>query len=365
MQNFKSPFSNLSPEFRFIITGIFYISILNILPSLKIFDLFTFFAIYACYKHLKSKPNFNDEKIIISGIVMNLYVSEAFFLVYYIMKSLLTTADDLYNYPNDRSIAIIISFFLFIPYFYYISVKEDPDKVSQIIRNFLKEYYQFFLLLICYIFITKAVITKHCYEHIAILVVISFMIFISTNILNKKCSLFLEILGFSYLFFVFTINFMMYFHDREKFINNMHLSIDNNIAILFIFINIFLITLILLINKTNTEKAKIFLFILLIISLFIPDNSIFCFIFYITSSIILPILIIYYKKLSIFHAKIFFLILNAITILISMPATQGRGGYTGSLSIFYSSINFPVLLIIIFISNHIEKKKLAKNNIIS
>jgi hypothetical protein len=358
-------FSNLSSEVRFIIIGIFYISILNILSFVKIFDLFTFFAIYGCYKHLKSKPNFNKKRLIISLLMIIILILEFVNLFGYIFVCFRTLLNELDGGVVNRSISIIASFCLGISYNIYNLFKTNPKNNSQIIKEFFIEYYQLFLILICYIFITKAVITKHFFEHIAILVVISFMIFISTNILNKKCSLFLEILGFSYLFFVFTINFMMYFHDREKFINNMHLSIDNNIAILFIFINIFLITLILLINKTNTEKAKIFLFILLIISLFIPDNSIFCFIFYITSSIILPILIIYYKKLSIFHAKIFFLILNAITILISMPATQGRGGYTGSLSIFYSSINFPVLLIIIFISNHIEKKKLAKNNIIS
>jgi hypothetical protein len=358
-------FSNLSSEVRFIIIGIFYISILNILSFVKIFDLFTFFAIYGCYKHLKSKPNFNKKRLIISLLMIIILILEFVNLFGYIFVCFRTLLNELDGGVVNRSISIIASFCLGISYNIYNLFKTNPKNNSQIIKEFFIEYYQLFLILICYIFITKAVITKHFFEHIAILVVISFMILISTNILNKKSSLVLEILGFSYLFFVFATNYLIYYYDREVSKNGMQLSIDNNMAIFIIFINIIIITLIFLSKKNTFEKAKIFLLILLIISLFIPDNSIFCFIFYITSSIILPILIIYYKKLSIFHVKILFIILNIIMFLISAPFTAGRGGMVGYNLIILSLINIAILLTINFVSNFIAQKKQAKNNIIS
>jgi hypothetical protein len=358
-QQLISIFHNLTSEKNFIITGIFYILILNILPFIKIFDLFTFFAIYGCVRHLQSRPCTSKNKLL--SIAINIIlILEILNLLSYIFVCFQTIINELDRGVIDRLKYFIVSFFLVICYLIYNSIQKNPNSFLQIIKEFLKEYYQFFLLLICYIFITKAVITKHFFEHIAILVVISFVILISTNILNKKSSLFLEILGFSYLFFVSVANFVLYYKHQLISKNFMPLTIDNNMAIFIIFINIVMIILIFLNKKIIPEKTKIFLLILLTISLFIPDNAIFCFIFYLTSSIILPILIIYYKKLSIFHARIFFIILNLIMFMISLPYTVGRGGELGYKLGQFAFLNIVILLIITFVANLIARKKQAK-----
>jgi len=352
-QQLISIFHNLTSDKNFIITGIFYILILNILPFIKILDLLIFFAIYGCYKHLKSKPKLNKDRLLMSLSIIIILILEVLNLFNYIISKIIFEFEG-----KNMKYSMLISFFLFISYLTYISMRTNPNKTAKIFKAFLINFFQLFAVLICYIFVIKSFMVEHIFEPIVILIVISMLILASCNILTKKSSLILEIICFAHLFFVFMSTYSI--SSRE--INDMQLSFKNNIAIFIIFIDIIGLALIFLKNKNYPEKAKIFLIILLTISLFISNNSIFYFHYYLTSSIFLPILIIYYKKLSISHTKIFFIILNLIMFVASMALTSGRGGGLGSSLMGFTLLNLIILFIIIFFSNQIEGKNKIQNN---
>ena len=260
IQQFKSLFFNLSPESRFIIIGIFFILILNILPFVKILDLLVFFVIYACYEHIKSKPKLNKDRLLMSLSIMIILFLEIL---------------NLYNYIISKSIIqLLISFFLFISY-----LQTNPTKTPETFKAFLINFFQLFAVLICYFFVIESIVVAHLFEPIVILTVINMLILASCNILTKKNSLVLEIICFAYLFFVFMMNFPLVFIDNIELQLELlsQLSFKNNIAIFIIFINIIGLSIIFLKNKNYPEKAKIFLIILLTISLFIPNYCIFYF----------------------------------------------------------------------------------------
>jgi len=136
-----SRLSNMSPESKFIIWGIFYtVFALNILTIYRIFDLLTFFGIYFCYKHLISMPAFNKKRWFVSSVIIVILILEAFMLINYVLFTFLM----IFNFGSreNNQLTILISLFFFFIYWIVTRIKSNPNKISEIFKNIFFEYFQ-------------------------------------------------------------------------------------------------------------------------------------------------------------------------------------------------------------------------------
>ena len=195
----SSLYSNLSPEVKFIIWGIFYtVFALNILANYRIFDLLTFFGIYFCYKHLISMPAFNKNRWFISSVIIVILILEGFSLINYVLFTFLM----IFNFESreNNQLTILVSLFFFFIYWIVTRIKSNPKKISEIFKNIFFEYFQLFVVVIFYICATLFILQRYDLPYIITLMIINLIILTSTNILSKKTSTILEILCFGYLF---------------------------------------------------------------------------------------------------------------------------------------------------------------------
>ena len=344
---------NLSLEVKFIILGLFYIITMNVMTIFRIFDLLTFFCIYFCYKHLLSKPALSKKRYFISSVIIVILILETFALINYVLFAFLMifNFDDQKNYGLTR----LISLFLFLIYWIVTRIKSNPNKISEIFKTILCEYFQLFVVIIFYIFATRLILQRYDLPYIITLMIINIIILASTNILSKKTSTILEILCFGYLFLA-----LAFFSVQPK---NENISAENKVAIFLVILNFISFAIVFLKNKNYPEKTKIFLLAILMISFFIPSGNSFIFFVYLISTFIIMRLIIVNEKLSILNASIFFILLIIAIFAVSMPLSVGRGGGIGFELMIFSLIEFVILPIIIFFSNRTLKKRKLKNDI--
>ena len=349
-----SSLSNMSPEVKFIIWGIFYtVFALNILANYRIFDLLTFFGIYFCYKHLISMPAFNKNRWFISSVIIVILILEGFSLINYVLFTFLM----IFNFGSreNNQLTILVSLFFFFIYWIVTRIKSNPNKISEIFKNIFFEYFQLFVVVIFYICATLFILQRYDLPYIITLMIINIIILASTNILSKKTSTILEILCFGYLF----LNLAL-FSIQTK---NEHISAENNVAIFLVILNFISLAIVFLKNKNYPEKTKILLLAILMISFFLPSDNSFIFFVYLISTFIIIRLIIVNEKLSILNASIFFILLIIAIFIMSMPLSVGRGGRAGFELMIFALIEFVMLPIIVFLSYRTLKKRRLKNDI--
>ena len=343
-----SRLSNISPEAKFIIWGIFYIVFaLNILSIYRIFDLLAFFGIYFCYRHLHSKPAFNKNRWFISSAIIVILILESLTLisyVFFIFSSMI----------KNIELTKLISLFLFLVYWITTSIKSNPNKISEILKTIFCEYFKLFAVVIFYICVTLFILQRYDLPYIITLIIINIIILASTNILSKKTSTILEILCFGYLF----LNLAL-FSIQTK---NEHISTENNVAIFLVILNFVGIAIVFLKNKNYAEKTKIILLAILMITLFFSNGPIIYLIFLISNFMIIRLTIVN-EKLSILNASIFFTLLIIAIFIMSIPLTVGRGGRLGYELGETAFLQLIMLPIIVFFSHRTLKKRKLKNDI--
>ena len=345
--------SNMSPEAKFIIWGIFYtVFALNILTIYRIFDLLTFFGIYFCYKHLISMPAFNKNRWLISSVVIVILILEGYALINYVFFTL----ERILNFFDREKygLKILISLFLFLIYWIIIRIKSNPKKISEIFKNIFFEYFQLFAVVIFYICVTLFILQRYDLPYIITLMIINLIILTSTNILSKKTSTILEILCFGYLFLALTF---FSIPIKKEFIFP-----ENKVAIFLMILNFIGFAIVFLKNKNYAEKTKIILLALLMISFFFADKPNVCYLYFIATFIIVRFIIVY-EKLSTLNASIFFTFILIMICIVTIYIPTGRGGGPGYELVETAFLQLIILPIIIFFSNRTLKKRKLKNNI--
>lgn len=349
----SSLYSKLSPEAKFIIWGIFYtVFAFNILSIYRIFDLLTFFGIYFCYKHLISMPAFNKNRWFISSVIIVILILEGFTLINYVFFTL----ERILNFFDREKygLKILISLFLFLIYRIAIRIKSNPNKISEILKTIFCEYFQLFAVVIFYIYATHLIVQRYDLPYIITLMIINLIILTSTNILSKKTSTILEILCFGYLFLALTF---FSIPIKKEFI-----SPENKIAIFLVILNFVGFAIVFLKNKNYAEKTKIILLALLMTSFFFADKTNVCYLYFITTFIIVRFVIVY-EKLSTLNASIFFTLILIMICIVAMSIPTGRGGGPGYELVETTLLQLIILPIIVFFSNRTLKKRKLKNDI--
>jgi hypothetical protein len=345
-----SRLSNMSPEAKFIIWGIFYtVFALNILTIFRIFDLFIFFGIYFCYKHLISMPAFNKKRWFVSSVIIVILIIEAFALFNFVFFTFLM----IFNFGSreNNQLTRLISLFFFFIYWITARIKSNPNKISEIFKTTFYEYFQLFAVVIFYICTTLFILKKYDLPYMITLMIINIIILASTNVLSKKTSTILEILCFGYLF----LN-LAFFSIQTK---NEHISAENNVAIFLVILNFIGIAIVFLKNKNYAEKTKIILLAILMPTLFFSSGPIIYLIYLIFTFMIIRLIIVN-EKLSILNASIFFILLIIAIFIMSIPLSVGRGGGPGFALMIFSLIEFVMLPIIVFLSYRTLKKRKLK-----
>ena len=345
---------NRSPEAKFIILGAFYTFFaIPALAQIRMFDLFTFFGIYIVIKHIISMPALSKKRRFISFVIIFILILECCLLFVYVFFTFFEIL-----FQNDSSmnhgLTTVFSLILFLIYWITIRIKSNPNKISEIFKNILCEYFQLFAVMIFYILATRLILQRYDLPYIITLMIINIIIIASTNILSKKTSTILENLGFGYLFLALTF---FSIPIKKEFI-----SLENKVAIFLVILNFIGIAIVFLKNKNYAEKTKIILLAILMISLFFSNGPIiYC--IYLISNFMIIRLIIVNEKLSILNASIFFILLIIAILIISMPLTAGRGGGVGYELAETAFLQLIILPIIIFFSNRTLKKRKLKNDI--
>lgn len=353
--------SKTQPEAKFIILGLFYIITMNVMTIFRIFDLLTFFCIYFCYKHLLSKPTLSKKRMLLSSAIIIIFVLEIYMLISYVFFICLSS----FFYSNIKSrvntdfykidlFTVFLSFILFLIYWIVNYLKSNPNKIIDIIKTFIFEFFQLFAVVIFYIYATRLILQRYDLPYIITLMIINIIILASTNILSKKTSTILEILCFGYLFLALTF---FSISTKKEFI-----SPENNVAIFLVILNFISFAIVFLNNRNYAEKNKILLLALLMISFFFSDKPI-VYSLYLIATFIIVRFIIVYEKLSTLNASIFFTLLIIAIFIISIPLTVGRGGGVGYDLGGKAFLQLIILPIIIFFSNRTLKKRKLKNDI--
>ena len=270
---------NLSLEVKFIILGLFYIlipiPIMTIIGLTKlIFGIFTFsiFYIYFCTKHLFSLPSLSKKRFFLSSAIIIIFVYELLTLIGYIGLLIYFCFALFLDSKTTQSdiLATFLPLILFLTYLISAYLKSNPNKIIDIIKTFIFEFFQFFAVAIFYFLIIKFTPEKYDSSFLTLAIAINIILLSRTNILAKRVSTMLETLSIGYLFIQLT--FISLASERLTIVK--HLSLENYIVIFILMINLIGFSIVFFTTKIRAEKAKIILLIALMISFFFADNEI-------------------------------------------------------------------------------------------
>lgn len=357
--------SKTQPEAKFIILGLFYIITMNVMTSFRIFDLLTCFCIYFCIKHLNSKPTLSKDRAFISSAIIIIFVLELFTLISYVFSLAIFCYGSLYSSTKSTSntdfktidiLTFFLSFILFFIYWISIRIKSNPNKIIDIIKTFIFEFFQFFAVAIFYFLVIILTPEKYNSSFLTLAIAINLILLTYANILTTRVSKMLEVLSIGFLFIKLTLIFAIF----QRANNHEYLSLENYVVIFILIINLIGLSIIFFKSKIRAEKSKIILLIALMISFFYADNIIIR-IFYYLASLALIRLMILCKILKTSKVFTFFIALDIILFIISIPLTVGRGGGAGFGLMIIFTLNLILIPIVIFFSNKALKKHELKN----
>jgi hypothetical protein len=237
-------------------------------------------------------------------------------------------------------------------------LKSNPNKIIDIIKTFIFEFFQFFAVAIFYFLIIKFTPEKYNSSFLTLAIVINIILLSRTNILAKRVSTMLETLSIGYLFIQLT--FISLASERLTIVK--YLSLENYIVIFILLINLIGFSIVFFTTKIRAEKAKIILLIALMMSFFFANNNMINLFYYLASLTFIRLMILC-KTLKTSKVFTIFIILNIFFFLFSIPLSVGRGGGSGFdlLRIFF--LNLILIPIIVFFSNRTLKKRKLKNDI--
>ena len=351
------------PEAKFIILGLFYIIAMNVMTLFRIFDLLIFFCIYFCIKHLNTKPTLSKKRMLLSSTIIFIFVLEIWILINYVSFICFSP----FFYSNIKSSAnpgfykidlltVFLSFILFLIYRIANYLKSNPNKIIDIIKTFIFEFFQLFAVVIFYFFVLNSTPEKYTSSFLILAIVINIILLSNINILAKRVSAMLETLSIGYLFMHLTLIDVV----SKRLTTVKYISLENYVVIFILIINLIGFSIIFFTTKNRAEKAKIILLIALMMSFFFANNNMISLFYYLASLIFIRLMILC-KTLKTSKVFTIFIILNIFFFLLSMPLSQGRGGGAGFELLNIFILNLILIPIIVFFSNKALKKHELKN----
>ena len=354
--------SKTHPEAKFIILGLLYIITMNVMTIFRIFDLLTFFCIYFCIKHLSSKPTLSKKRMLLSSTIIFIFVLEIWILINYFsficfnsfFNSQIKSSANPDLYKVDL-FTVFLSFILFLIYWIVNYLKSNPNKIIDIIKTFIFEFFQFFAVAIFYFFVVKLTPEKYISSFLTLAIAINIILLTSTNILAKRVSILLEVLSVGYLFIQLTLIAVA----SERLTIAKYISLESYIVIFILIINLIGFSIIFFQTKNRPEKAKIILLIALMISFFFVNNNMINLFYYLASLTFIRLMILC-KTLKTSKVFTIFIILDIFFFLYSIPLSVGRGGGPGFELLKIFILNLILIPIIVFFSNKALKKPTLK-----
>ena len=232
------------------------------------------------------------------------------------------------------------------------NIHPNPNKI---------EVFQFVGVIIFYFLLIKL---NYSY-YLTFLLLINLILLTSTNILTKRISSILEIIGFLLLF----LNLIIFFEIDSKPL------FENYKAIALVAVNLIGLAVLFFRTKSYLEKTRLFLLIILISLRFIYDeiDGIIVYLLYYIIILALLFIVILQEKLRIYIFRKIFINLSIFALIITFLMLPililSRGEWSilpnkgGFFLIMTSLLNLATLPLIAIFSKKILKKRRLKNDI--